>query len=339
MKPLVSILIPAYNAEGWIADTIGSAIAQTWPRKEIILVDDGSKDRTAEIASRFSARNVTVITQQNGGASAARNTALAAAQGDYIQWLDADDLLAPDKVARQMTVAEQLQDKRKLYSGAWGYFYYRPSRASFTPTPLWCDLSRVEWLKRKMALNLHMQTDNWLVSRELTEAAGPWDTRLWRDNDGEYFCRVILASNGIKFVPDAKSYYRQSGAGSVARIGKSNKKKDALFLSMQLHIRYLLSLEDSPQTREACVRYIQTWLSWFHEQRPEIVSQLEQLASSLGGKLQPPKFSWKYAWIEPIFGWRAAREAKMFMPSLKERAHRLWDQTCFRLEKREGTAC
>jgi hypothetical protein len=189
-----------------------------------------------------------------------------------------------------------------------------------------------------MALNLHMQTDSWLVSRELTEAAGPWDTRLWRDNDGEYFCRVIMASNGIKFVPDAKSYYRQSGAGSVARIGKSNKKKDALFLSMQLHIRYLLSLEDSPQTREACVRYIQTWLPWFHEQRPEIVSQLEQLASSLGGKLQPPKFSWKYAWIEPIFGWRAAREAKMFMPSIKERACRLWDQTWFRLEKREDTA-
>ena len=58
MKPLVSILIPAYNAEKWIADTIQSAIAQTWPRKEIIVVDDGSTDRTAEVARRFASKGV-----------------------------------------------------------------------------------------------------------------------------------------------------------------------------------------------------------------------------------------------------------------------------------------
>ena len=58
MKPLVSILIPAYNAEEWIADTLQSAIAQTWPRKEIIVVDDGSRDRTAEVARRFASKEV-----------------------------------------------------------------------------------------------------------------------------------------------------------------------------------------------------------------------------------------------------------------------------------------
>ena len=65
MKPLVSILIPAYNAERWIADTIRSALAQTWPRKEIIVIDDGSRDRTLEIARQFASREVRVITQQN----------------------------------------------------------------------------------------------------------------------------------------------------------------------------------------------------------------------------------------------------------------------------------
>src|ERR1039458_1119717 len=97
MKPLVSILIPAYNAEEWIGDTIRSSVGQTWPRKEIIVVDDGSRDRTAEVARRFASKEVAVASVKNQGAASARNHALRLCQGDYIQWLDAADLLAPDQ--------------------------------------------------------------------------------------------------------------------------------------------------------------------------------------------------------------------------------------------------
>ena len=93
MKPLVSILIPAYNADQWIAETVQSAIGQTWPRKEIIVVDDGSSDRTAEVARRFISKKVAVVSTENQGAAAARNYGLRLSHGDYIQWLDADDLL------------------------------------------------------------------------------------------------------------------------------------------------------------------------------------------------------------------------------------------------------
>src|SRR4051812_27885378 len=101
MKPLVSILIPAYNAERWIADTLRSAIAQTWDAKEIIVIDDGSNDRTLEIAKTFESPSVRVVTQKNQGAAAARNLGFSLCKGDYIQWLDADDLLAPDKIELQ----------------------------------------------------------------------------------------------------------------------------------------------------------------------------------------------------------------------------------------------
>src|SRR5271166_4732111 len=208
MKPLVSILIPAFNSEDWIADTINSAIAQTWPRKEIIVVDDGSTDQTLAVARQFASREVAVVTKKNQGAAAARNHALSLSQGDYIQWLDADDLLSPDKIARQMEAVDKCRSNRMLFSSGWGYFAYRTDRAEFSPTSLWCDLSPAEWLLRKMRENLHMQTATWLVSRELTEAAGPWDVRLFVDDDGEYFCRVILASDGIRFVPQAKVFYR-----------------------------------------------------------------------------------------------------------------------------------
>src|SRR5258707_13697146 len=99
MKPLVSILIPAYNAEEWIADTLRSAIAQTWARKEIIVVDDGSTDQTLTVARRFESDGVRVVSQKNQGAAAARNTALSFSQGDYIQRLHAADRLATDKIA------------------------------------------------------------------------------------------------------------------------------------------------------------------------------------------------------------------------------------------------
>ena len=67
MKPLVSILIPAYNAQRWIVDTLESAVAQTWLRKEIIVIDDGSTDRTAELGRRFASRGVTVVSTENQG--------------------------------------------------------------------------------------------------------------------------------------------------------------------------------------------------------------------------------------------------------------------------------
>src|SRR5262249_13271987 len=102
IKPLVSILIPAFNAQEWIADTIRSALAQTWPKKEIIVVDDGSRDQTLSIAKQFVSKEVSVVAKGNEGAAATRNKAYSLSQGDYIQWLDADDLLAPDKIERQL---------------------------------------------------------------------------------------------------------------------------------------------------------------------------------------------------------------------------------------------
>src|SRR5207237_10738940 len=191
MTPLVSILQTAYNAERWIGDTIQSALTQTWPRTEIIIVDDGSRDRTLRVARQFASRNVSVVTQQNQGASAARNKAFELCQGDYIQWLDADDLLAPDKIARQMEAATELKSRRTLISSAWGYFIYSRNRASFVPTALWCDLASVEWLIRKIGQNLQMPTATWLVSRELTQSAGSGDARLLVDDDGECFSRVV----------------------------------------------------------------------------------------------------------------------------------------------------
>src|SRR5947207_15694099 len=83
MKPLVSILIPAYNAERWIAETMRSALRQTWPNKEILVVDDGSTDQTLRIARQFPSKAISVVSQKNQGAAAARDRAFDLCQVDY----------------------------------------------------------------------------------------------------------------------------------------------------------------------------------------------------------------------------------------------------------------
>lgn len=275
------------------------------------MVDDESSDQTFSVARRFSTKNVVIKKKPNGGAAAARNYALSLCQGDFIQWLDADDLLASNKISKQMEVFRNGGTNRTLVSSAWAHFRTRAARAEFRPTLLWSDLSPTEWLVRKLQHNLFMQTANWLVSRELTEDAGPWDTRLLSDDDGEYFCRVMLSSDGIRFVPEAKMYYRRAGPKSLSYIGSSNRKLEAHVLSMQLHIQYLRSLEESQRVHTACLQYLQQSMIYFYPERPDLVAQSQELAAELGGQLEVPRLSWKYAWLEKLLGFRAAKRMQL----------------------------
>ena len=336
MKPLVSIIIPAYNAEKWIGATLQSAVAQTWPRKEIIVVNDGSTDRTAEIAQQFASKEVNVISTANRGLSATVNHALRLCQGDYIQELDSDDILSPDKIERQLLELREIDNRQILLSSPWGYFYYRTRRARFIPNSMWRDLSPVEWLLRKMGENLHMQNATWLVSRELADAAGPWDETLDYDQDGEYFCRVLLASKGTHFVAGGKVFYRVSSSNRISYIGNSNRKKESLFRSMKLHIHYLRSIEDSERVHQACLRYLQNWYGVFNPSRPDIMVELQKLAADLHGRLETPRLRWKYEWMKPLFGSKAAHWAQRVLPETKASFARCWDKAMFNLEARQG---
>jgi glycosyltransferase involved in cell wall biosynthesis len=331
MKPLVSILIPAYNAERWLAQTLDSALAQTWSRKEIIVVNDGSKDRTEDLARSFESAGVAVYTQTNQGAAAARNKALSLCTGDYIQWLDADDLLGPNKILRQMQVVEREASRRVLFSAEWARFAYRPGSARFIPTGLWCDLTPTEWLIRKLEQNVYMQTATWLVSRELTELAGPWDTRLLGDDDGEYFGRVLLACEGVRFVRGSRVYYRQSGFASLSYRGASDRQLEAQWLSMQMYIHNLRTCDDSSRVRAACLRYLQDWSPLFFPQRMDIFARVRDAAMHLGGAIIPPQLPWKYQWIKVMFGWPTARRAQLILPRLKWSVVCFWDRILFSL--------
>jgi len=320
--PVVSVLIPAYNAGRWVAQSIQSVLTQDWPKTEIIIVDDGSRDATLAVARRFESKQVKVVTQENQGAAAARNRALSLAQGDYIQWLDADDLLAPDKISKQLE--EENTAPSILLSSTFGRFFSRPENAVFSPTLLWQDLLPVDWITTKFANNLWMNPAVWLVSRELTEVAGPWNEALSLDDDGEYFCRVVAASSIVKFVPGAKSYYRQWSVGSLSRTS-SEKACRSLLSSLKLSIGYLLSLEDSQRTRNVALSYLQAWIHYFYPEKENLLEELNVLAAELGGRLQPPTLKPKYKLICRLFGWQSAKRAMGAVAATKLWTRRCWD--------------
>ncbi|MGD8306656.1 MAG: glycosyltransferase family A protein [Ignavibacteria bacterium] len=326
MTPLVSIIIPAYNFEKWIKATIESAIAQTWQNKEIIVIDDGSTDNTYHIAKQFESKILKVLTQENSGACVARNKALKLAQGDFIQWLDADDLLAHDKIEMQLLGSDNSFDSRVLHTCKWGYFYNHPSRVNFKCTKLWQDLSPSEWLQiRFSGAGCFMHTAGWLVSRRLTEMVGPWDERLKRNQDGEYFCRVVVNSELVKFHSKAVSYYRKGNLFSIT-MNKSKSTIESLDLSYNLCVNHLLSLEDNEMTRKACASLLQRFITKVHVGDPQIILKNQNRIMELGGEISFPTESKKFTIIKYIFGKHATRKLKNYLWNVEVFVRSVWDR-------------
>jgi len=303
-QPLVSIIIPCYNAEKWLSESINSALEQTWHNIEIIIVDDGSTDSSLAIAKTFESKNIKVISQENRGASAARNQALVHAQGDFIQYLDADDLLAIDKIKQQINLAQQGYSEY-LISGEWGRFYNSPLDANFIQRSLWQDMSSINWLiscweKREM-----MPPHNWLVPRNIANQAGNWNESLSLNDDGEYFCRVILASKGIKFCTGAKSYYRSGMLNSLSQ-QRSQQAITSYYKSIQLSTQRLLTAENSHRTRYASACYWQNFVFISYPQALDLVSSAEKKICVLGGCDLKPDGSIFFRVIRDILGWKAA---------------------------------
>jgi hypothetical protein len=98
---------------------------------------------------------------------------------------------------------------------------------------------------------------------------------------------------------------------------------------MQLHIRYLRSLEESKRVHEACLQYLQTWFPDFYAVQPDLAAQFEVFARELGGELRTPRFSWKYAWIHSLLGWRPAKRASVALPQVKGSILRRWDKLLY----------
>lgn len=305
--PLVSVLVPCHNAAPWLAATLESVLAQTWPHREIIVVDDGSTDDSPAIARAYAARGVRLFTQANVGASAARNRALREARGEYLQFLDADDLLSPGKLAAQVSL---LADRAPgtLATCAWGRFTGDPASARFVDDAVFRDFSPVEFLVLAGETGAMMHPSAWLVPRPVAALAGPWNEELTLNDDGEYFARVALASAGLVFAADpaARSFYRSGLPGSLSR-RRDDRARRSQYRSLELIIHALLAAEDSPRTRRACAGYWRRFVHDFYPAPPELIAAAEAEVRRLGDELGEPPMGPRTRLLARLVGWRAVR--------------------------------
>jgi glycosyltransferase involved in cell wall biosynthesis len=309
MKPLVSIVIPCYNAEKWIAATIESALAQRDTELEVIVVNDGSKDGSLNVANQFAGPRVQVIDQPNQGASAARNAGLRLAKGDFIQFLDADDLLEPSKISNQLPLLAQNRDS--VATARWARFTGGPDSAVVTPSPLFRDLRPLEYLQCNLANGEMMHPAAWLVPTAIARAAGPWNEELTLNDDGEYFSRVVLASQSLVHAPGALSLYRSGLAGSLS--GRSDRRAlESLFKSCVLIADHAQSAAGSGFLSQALADYFQRLAFELYPDASDLSLKAEQLAAAWGGSSKKPSMGMRQAVVARLFGWRMARRLSRF---------------------------
>jgi glycosyltransferase involved in cell wall biosynthesis len=310
-RPLVSILIPCFNAARWLPQTLESALAQSCRATEIIVVDDGSRDDSLAIARGFGKRGVNVFAQANAGASAARNRAVREAKGDFFQFLDADDLLSPDKINLQLELL-QTRPGDVLASCAWGRFVDDIGAAQFRDDAVFRDFQPLDFLILAGETGAMMHPSAWLVPRAIAERAGPWNESLSLNDDGEYFCRVLLASAGVAFCADerARSYYRSRVAGSLSQ-RRDETACRSQFDSVALIASHLRRVEDSPRTRQAAANYYQRFIhDYFPAAAPLMRTAGERVAELGGSTIPAPEMGRKTAALARLIGWRNARRLK-----------------------------
>jgi len=201
VRTKVTIVVPAYNSERWLRDALNSAIAQTYPAHEIIVVDDGSKDSTGEIASSFGEK-IIYIRQTNQGVSAARNKALRAATGEWISFLDSDDLMAPEKLEKQVAVIEANQELVVVYSA---FQYLFPDGTTF---------QMAAFPAKKLWPGLRYRTpilpSTSMIRRSALEEVGGFSTEYHYGEDWELWLRLVrrYTARGFRDIPESLTTYR-----------------------------------------------------------------------------------------------------------------------------------
>jgi glycosyltransferase involved in cell wall biosynthesis len=247
-----------------------------------------------------------LICQDRKGAAAARNRGLAESTGAFIQFLDADDIIDPDKINLQMA---RLQDAADCVASAeWGRFSESPADTVFVPERNWEDLPPVEWLVRSRAGGLGMLFPAlWLIPRAVAIAAGPWNEALSLGDDGEYFTRVVLAAQAVLFCPGARCRYRSRLHGSLS----SSKNWASGFAVIDLCEAHLRAREDSERVRRCFA------LSWQHlahgayPYAPIIAEDALARAHALHPAVIRPNGGAAFKVLSRLVGWRTARRLQV----------------------------
>jgi glycosyltransferase involved in cell wall biosynthesis len=194
-QPLVSVIIPVYNCQAYVAQAVRSALEQDYPNKEVIVVNDGSTDGTLAVLREFG-NAIRVVDQPNGGPPRARNAGLQAARGDYIAFLDADDVWIQGKLSAQVA---HMQAHPQVGTNYTQWHVWRPEAngvfipPAFASIPLRdvpIDTKRSGWRYGRLLFGSEMLTTTVMVRRSVVDQVGEFDLDLFNGDDYDYWIRL-----------------------------------------------------------------------------------------------------------------------------------------------------
>jgi len=307
--PLVSILISAYNAEKFLASACENALSQTWPNKEILVIDNESGDSTFEIAQGFKEKDIKVIRQKHTPLGGSRNIGINESTGEFIQFMDVDDYISPEKIEVQM---KRLLHHEPGYIAtcSWGIFYEEISDAIFRPDQLWRDLIPEDHLFNLYRYGLMTPVVSYLIPRENIKKTAPWNSHLLIGEDSEYFSRLIQVSKGTLFCGEATAYYRKGDPNSLSQI--NSDKIFSMYRSLQMIEHNLLNFKDNKRIRSAVSANYQNFVHEIYPFFPEYISKAEDDAKRLSQVKLQRSGSKLYLFLSKLMGWKLARRMELF---------------------------
>ena len=305
----VSVCIPCHNSAPYVGQAIDSILSQTWQSFEIIVVNDGSTDDSGEVLNHYESPRVKVISASLGSAAKSRNLALASAQGYWIKFFDADDLLHPEAIERQMERLSERVDA--VASSAWGRFYSDDlGTFNLNPQSVWRDMGATDWLVEAWRDAQPMtQPGMFLIPRDLLNQTGGWDESLSLIDDFEFFARIFCHASEVLFTPEATLYYRSGLQGSLSG-QKSRRAVESAFHSLLKGTAHLLERRSDPLARLSCANVLQDFIYTYYPDHPDLRALIQQRISELGGSDLEMSGGPRFHQLRRLVGWKAAKRLK-----------------------------
>lgn len=307
---LVSIIVPAFNAEKYIAQTLDSVLAQTHQAIEVVVVNDGSTDRTTEIATSYEDPRIRIVEQENQGQSAAINRGVEMSHGEFIKIVDADDCLNADHIHAQL-LALQGNDGSELClaSCQWGYFVDDPLKANYREEKTNCSYSDpFQWIMDSLTRDEGMMGGwMWLIPRAVWNRSGGYDERLSLNNDYHFSINLLLSSKGVRYADEAKYAYRK-GLSDALSASRGARAMESAYLTTRLGTERLLERSSSARTRKICADRYQWWLFQFYPDHMALVRKTEERIKELGGSRLKMDGGRLAHLLQPLIGWKGVRQ-------------------------------
>lgn len=210
--PTISVVIPAYNAKRTIVETITSVQQQTFSDFEMIVINDGSTDRTLELLQSIEDNRLKVFSYENGGLPVARNRGISHATGEFIAFLDADDLWTPDKLELQLAALQQHPEAGVAYS--WTSYFLDGEESTFPFNPVFFEGNVYDKL---LVNNFIANGSNILVRKNAIEAVGEFEPTLKSSEDWDFYIRLAAKWHFV-VVPKHQILYRQSSNAMTSKV-------------------------------------------------------------------------------------------------------------------------